>query len=50
MRQLAVNPTLRREMGAKARQIARDSFSVSTMINRYQGIYDAVLGNPHVPH
>jgi L-malate glycosyltransferase len=44
MSDLTGNPTLREEMGARSRQIARDSFSVSTMINRYQEIYQSVLG------
>jgi glycosyltransferase involved in cell wall biosynthesis len=48
MSELTVNPTLRQEMGVRSRQIARDSFSVSTMINRYQEIYESVLGDRNV--
>jgi len=50
MRDLATNSALRQDMGAKSRQIASDSFSVSTMIKRYQSIYESVLGNRHVWH
>ena len=35
-------------MGVRSRQIASDSFSVSTMINRYQEIYESVLGDRDV--
>jgi glycosyltransferase involved in cell wall biosynthesis len=48
MRELTLNPTLRQEMGVRSRQIARDSFSVSTMINRYQEVYESVLGDRDV--
>lgn len=48
MRDLAANPRLRQEMGLQSRQIACDSFSVSTMINRYQEIYESVLGDRDV--
>jgi glycosyltransferase involved in cell wall biosynthesis len=48
MRELSVNPTQRQEMGVRSRQIARDSFNVSTMINRYQEIYESVLGDRDV--
>ncbi len=43
MRNLAVNPARRREMGARSRQIARETFGVSTMINLYQEIYESVV-------
>ena len=48
MRSLAVNPKLRQEMGVRSLQIARDSFSVSTMVKRYQEIYESVLGDRDV--
>mgnify|MGYP003393046388 CR=1 FL=1 len=44
MRSLAGNLTRRQEMGMQGRRIARESFSVSTMINRYQEVYQSVLG------
>lgn len=44
MRDMAANPALRQEMGKRSRQIASDAFSVSTMINRYQDLYESVLG------
>jgi len=50
MRDLAANSALRQDMGAKSRQIASDSFSVSTMIKRYQSIYESVLSHRHVRH
>ena len=44
MSTLAANPELRQSMGARSGQIARESFSVSNMINQYQEIYEAALG------
>lgn len=48
MRELADNAALRQEMGRQSRQIAQQSFGVSTMIERYQELYDSVLGNRDV--
>lgn len=48
MENLAANPALRREFGVRSRRIACDSFSVSTMIGRYQEIYEAVFENRDV--
>jgi glycosyltransferase involved in cell wall biosynthesis len=50
MRELAANPELRQSMGARSRQIACESFSVSTMIDRYQEIYESALGVRNVRH
>jgi sugar transferase (PEP-CTERM/EpsH1 system associated) len=44
MKELATKPALRQSMGAHSRQIACESFSVSTMIDRYQEIYESALG------
>lgn len=44
MMQLAANPKLRHEMGESSRQLARKSFGVSAMIERYQQLYESVLG------
>jgi L-malate glycosyltransferase len=48
MRELAGNAALRQEMGKQGRQIAQDSFGVSSMINRYQDLYESVLGSHDV--
>jgi len=48
MRALAGNAALRRAMGNQGRQMAQESFGVSTMINRYQELYEAVLGRRDV--
>jgi sugar transferase (PEP-CTERM/EpsH1 system associated) len=48
MRELTGNAALRQEMGRRSRQIAQESFGVSTMIDRYQELYDSVLGNRDV--
>ena len=48
MRELSGNAALRHEMGRRSRQIARESFGVSTMIKRYEKLYDSVLGNHDV--
>jgi sugar transferase (PEP-CTERM/EpsH1 system associated) len=48
MENLAANPALRREFGVHSRRMAHDSFSVSTMIERYQEIYEAVFENRDV--
>jgi glycosyltransferase involved in cell wall biosynthesis len=50
MENLAADPALRRDMGVRSRQIARESFSVTTMIGRYQEIYEAVVNNRDVRH
>jgi glycosyltransferase involved in cell wall biosynthesis len=44
MRDLATDPDLRRAMGARGRQIARESFGVASMIDRYQAVYESALG------
>lgn len=48
MKLLTVNPFTRQEMGSQSIRMARDSFSVSTMINRYQEIYESTLGDRDV--
>jgi glycosyltransferase involved in cell wall biosynthesis len=48
MRKLAGNAALRQEMGRQGRQIAQDSFGVSTMINQYQDLYESVVGSRDV--
>jgi L-malate glycosyltransferase len=48
MRELAGSAALRQQMGRQGRQLAQESFGVSTMINRYQDLYDAVLGGSDV--
>jgi glycosyltransferase involved in cell wall biosynthesis len=48
MRELAGNTALRQEMGRQSREIAQESFDVWTMINRYQELYDCVLGSRNV--
>jgi len=48
MSDLAVNPTLRQEMGLRRPQIVRDSFSIANIINRYQDNYESVLGDRDV--
>jgi glycosyltransferase involved in cell wall biosynthesis len=48
MRELAGNAALRQEMGKQGRQIAHESFGVSVMINRYQDLYESVLGSRDV--
>jgi glycosyltransferase involved in cell wall biosynthesis len=48
MIELAGNASLRQEMGNQGARLARDSFSVKSMIDRYQQIYLSVLGNRDV--
>lgn len=48
MTELAAHPARRQEMGARSRQMASESFSVSTMVKRYQDIYTAALGGRDV--
>jgi L-malate glycosyltransferase len=48
MRDLAGNAALRQEMGKRGRQIAQESFGVSSMINGYQNLYESVLGSHDV--
>jgi len=48
MRALAVSGALRGEMGARGREIARESFGVAAMVERYQDVYDSVLGEKNV--
>lgn len=48
MSDLAAQPARRQEMGLRSRQMAREAFSVSTMVNRYQEIYASVLGERDV--
>jgi L-malate glycosyltransferase len=48
MRELAGNAALRQEMGKQGRQMAHESFGVSVMINRYQDLYESVLGSRDV--
>jgi len=50
MRRLADDDALRREMGVRSQEIARESFGVSTMIRRYQEIYESVAGGRDVRH
>jgi hypothetical protein len=35
-------------MGRRSRQIAQDAFGLSTMIDRYQELYESVLGSRDV--
>ena len=48
MSTLAANAELRARMGERGRQIARGSFGVSTMVDRYQDVYRSVIGERHV--
>ena len=48
MRALSVDPARRQEMGIRGRLLATEFFGIGTMINRYQEIYESVLGEDDV--
>jgi sugar transferase (PEP-CTERM/EpsH1 system associated) len=48
MGSLANDPEKRHEMGARGRQLAAESFSLGTMVDRYQQVYESVLDARHV--
>jgi glycosyltransferase involved in cell wall biosynthesis len=44
LKQLLVDPDLRRSMGAAGRDRARERFSVQRMVERTQSLYEELLG------
>lgn len=43
MSNLHLNPVLRRELGARGRQLVQDRFSISAYVDRLEGLYDSLI-------
>lgn len=48
MHQVAIDPALRRRLGDAARERANRAFSLSTMVNKYDDVYDEALAGRNV--